>query len=308
MIKLDQKEKELVQHILNNCRLSLRDLGKRIGLSASSVKKRLDFLLESGFIEGFSVYINPDSTNNRYSNIIAFTDSSVPIESFADAVLKHEGAYLIYPMISGDFYIGFDFSEDEDFNSLCETVKKLKGVSRIETFQQECTLEKMNQPDVPEFSSSELEILKQLLVDARMPIHEIASNSGVSIKLVRRIVADFETGNRLLFTATWNPNLGRSLTLTSMIRYESHPFSSKDFLDWLDRTYPTDYWATRDYPSYQTMFSFFITENLSSMETISQEILSYAGIRSCSTMTHYTAFNRSPLIRIRLERLAEHGL
>ncbi|MHA1905341.1 MAG: winged helix-turn-helix transcriptional regulator [Candidatus Thorarchaeota archaeon] len=305
---MDLKEKELVRLILTNCRMSFRELGTKIGLSASSVKKRLDFLIESGFIESFGVYINQDSTNIRLSNIIVYTDSSLPIKVFMDAVQKHEGVYLVYPLISGDYYVGFDYSEDEDFDALCETVQHLEGVFRIERYNRQYDLDKKNKPDAPEFSLNELKILKQLLADVRMPIHEIASRSGLPIKKARRIMDDFEDGKRVLFTGTWNPNLGRSLTFTSIIRHDTGSFSTTDFLDWLEKTYPTDYWATRDYPSHQTMFSFFITENLSSMETISQAILDYPEVKSCSTYIHYTAFNRSPLSRIRLERLVEQGL
>ncbi|MHA1936570.1 MAG: winged helix-turn-helix transcriptional regulator, partial [Candidatus Thorarchaeota archaeon] len=263
------KEKELVRLILANCRMSFRELSKVIGLSASSVKKRLDFLVESGFIESFGVYINPESSNIRYSNIIVYTDSSLPIKVFMDAVQKHEGVYLVYPLISGDYYVGFDYSEDEDFDALCETVQQLHGVSRIERYNQQYNLEKKNKPDTPEFSLNELKILKQLLTDARMPMHEIASRSGLPIKRVRRIMKELEDSKRVIFTGTWNPNLGRSLTFTSIIRHDTDSFSTETFLEWLYTTYPADYWATRDYPSHQTMFSFFITENLSSMEAVS---------------------------------------
>ncbi|UCE10884.1 MAG: Lrp/AsnC family transcriptional regulator [Candidatus Thorarchaeota archaeon] len=305
---MDQKEKAILQHLLVNCRMSYRKLGGLVGLTGSSVKKRIDLLMKSGFIQRFLVYINPDSSNLRFSNVIAYTDSSIGIESFTNAVRKHEGMYLVYPFTSGDFYVGFDYSKDKDLDALCSTIEQMPGVLRIERFKQQLADEKEFRPDAPEFTLNEAKVLDQLLVDARMPDHLIAANSGLPIKMVRRILDDFENGDRLWFTLAWNPNLGRNITFTCIIRHKADRFSGKDFLDWLDTEFPSDYWATRDYPSQQTMFSFFVTERLPSMEEASQAILSYPGVESCSTHTHYTAFNRNPLIRTRLERLVEQKL
>jgi len=135
-----------------------------------------------------------------------------------------------------------------------------------------------------------------------MQPHEIADRTGLTVKRVTMILNQFDKDQRVRYLPIWNPNRGRGLTFTCKISYNPNLIIKDEFLNWMYGKYLMEYWGSRDYPSYNTMFSFLTTNEISEMEEISQEILSYPGIQSCSTMLHFRATNRKTLGSILLDR------
>ena len=297
---MDLQDKRIITQLLLNCRLSYRELSKQVELSSSSIKKRVDNLIRDGFIEKFEVLLNPALLNLGLATFMVYTDASIAIESFRNEVLKHEIVYRIHPIISGDFYVAIQYDNEEQLESLVQTIERIHGVMKIEKY----VIPNSDTPSQssPEFSAHELKVLEQLMVDPRMQTHEISRASGLTASRVTKILAQFEGDQRVLWGTIWNPNLSKSLTFTAKISYNSADFAKSEFFDWLDQTYPINYWGSRDYESRSTMFTFLTTTDISEMEKISQTILNYQGILSCETMLHYPAINQTPLSGIILKR------
>lgn len=58
---LDEIDARLLEALIENARISITDLARRVGLSAPSVSERVKRLEEAGVIEGYSVRINPEA-------------------------------------------------------------------------------------------------------------------------------------------------------------------------------------------------------------------------------------------------------
>ena len=56
---LDEIDARLLEALIDNARLSLAELGRRVGLSSPSVSERLKRLEEAGVITGYSIEIDP---------------------------------------------------------------------------------------------------------------------------------------------------------------------------------------------------------------------------------------------------------
>ncbi len=56
---MDKKDEKLLTLLQENSRASLKILGKKIGLSIDSTKKRIEKLKKSGVISGFKILIDP---------------------------------------------------------------------------------------------------------------------------------------------------------------------------------------------------------------------------------------------------------
>jgi len=61
MKELDETDRRLLALLQKDDRLSLADLGKHIGLSASSVNERIKRLGARGVIEGFHAHVYPEA-------------------------------------------------------------------------------------------------------------------------------------------------------------------------------------------------------------------------------------------------------
>lgn len=61
MKELDEIDRQLLALLQKDDRLSLADLGKNVGLSASSVNERVKRLVTRGVIEGFHAHVSPEA-------------------------------------------------------------------------------------------------------------------------------------------------------------------------------------------------------------------------------------------------------
>lgn len=57
-MRLDEIDQQIVAHLLRDGRASYRTVGGAVGLSAPAVKRRLDRLVETGVIEGFTAVVD----------------------------------------------------------------------------------------------------------------------------------------------------------------------------------------------------------------------------------------------------------
>lgn len=56
---MDRTDYAIIDHLKINARANYGDIGAEVGLSASAVKRRIDKLVETGVISGFTVQIDP---------------------------------------------------------------------------------------------------------------------------------------------------------------------------------------------------------------------------------------------------------
>ena len=57
---VDDLDRRLIDLLRRDGRATFADLGQRVGLSASAVKRRVDRLVATGVIRGFGVVVDPD--------------------------------------------------------------------------------------------------------------------------------------------------------------------------------------------------------------------------------------------------------
>lgn len=60
-MRLDRLDEEIIALLVDDARRSFAELGARVGLSASAVKRRVDRLRAAGAITGFTVRLEPEA-------------------------------------------------------------------------------------------------------------------------------------------------------------------------------------------------------------------------------------------------------
>ena len=58
-MELDRLDEDIIALLVEDARRSYAELGERVGLSASAVKRRVDRLRAGGAITGFTVRLDP---------------------------------------------------------------------------------------------------------------------------------------------------------------------------------------------------------------------------------------------------------
>jgi Lrp/AsnC family leucine-responsive transcriptional regulator len=96
---LDALDRRIVQLLLDDARRTYGDIGGRIGLSASAVKRRIDRLERSGVIEGYTAIVEPGALGEPVEAFAELTFvGSAPvsvIESIAEAVPQIRALYTL---------------------------------------------------------------------------------------------------------------------------------------------------------------------------------------------------------------------
>jgi len=69
-VPIDDLDHRIIDELRVDGRASFADLGLRVGLSASAVKRRVDRLVETGVIRGFGVRLDPDVDGQKIESYV----------------------------------------------------------------------------------------------------------------------------------------------------------------------------------------------------------------------------------------------
>lgn len=122
----NEKDREILKILSKNGRISYSDLGEKVGLSPSGIRKRVKRLEEKGFIKGYKALINHKKLEK---NSHAFIGIKSEKSNFNSSIFDDNRIMNIY-RVSGDppLLIEGWFKDNEDLSTFVEELKeKLKG-------------------------------------------------------------------------------------------------------------------------------------------------------------------------------------
>jgi DNA-binding Lrp family transcriptional regulator len=197
---MDEIDLIIIKKLLENSRLTFRELAENTSLSVSTVHKRIQNLLDDGTINAFIVRPTMISLKGLWL-LSSGTSNAKSMDLISQELGNHESIYFV-SIASGKFlYIGAylrDISELQEFTSFLTKTSQISNPS----------IGIINIPYIttPEtLSSVDYKILKTLNRDSRKPLTDIAEDVGISAKTVRRRL-DLMIRNKLVyFTIEWTP-------------------------------------------------------------------------------------------------------
>ena len=98
---IDEKDNQIINLLLEDSRMSYSDIGDRIGMSRTAVKKRISELEKSGLIKGYTVVLDPQSSPSMMTFITTIETEPNAFNEVAE-VLKNEKCVVTLCQISGD--------------------------------------------------------------------------------------------------------------------------------------------------------------------------------------------------------------
>ncbi|WP_394176336.1 Lrp/AsnC family transcriptional regulator [Guptibacillus hwajinpoensis] len=85
---LDDKDKQILNHLNQNSRLSMRELGRLVGMSSPAVSERIKQMESFGIIKGYHLQIDYEKAGYPVSCIIEATVKNGQYELFKKRVEK----------------------------------------------------------------------------------------------------------------------------------------------------------------------------------------------------------------------------
>ncbi len=186
---------QILSRLLNNCRESDRQVGKKIGLTGGAVKSRIKKMQEFGVIEYFSLKIEPPVLGY---GVFYFVVSGRDFNEILKQIKLIGEPYLVVPCVGGVTVCGIVVKEN--VQQKIELAKNLMKDVRI------LTIFEAQSPGVnASMTKTDLTIIEELLKEPREKIDVIAKNTGLSTKTVTRAIEKFQNDASIQFTLVYEP-------------------------------------------------------------------------------------------------------
>jgi DNA-binding Lrp family transcriptional regulator len=178
---MDETDIIILKKLMENSRVTYRELAEILGISASSTHKRINKLVDDEIIQRFTT--RPSALALKYLLILIYGISNAKsLEAVSQELGQHESVDNVAIATGKMLYISGilrDISELQEFSSFATNTAQIS----------EPTVGIINVPYIttPEpLTTIDYKILKTLNNDARKPVTDIADDVGLSAKTVKK--------------------------------------------------------------------------------------------------------------------------
>lgn len=128
----DKIDDEILKFLKDDSRESFVDIGKKLRLSESAVRRRVKNLTDGGIIKKFTIEIGEQ--NSTKAIVLISVESSMDTSKVSARLTKLEGVKTVYE-ITGQYDIAVIISAPNitEINGAIDSLRKIQGVSDTNT-------------------------------------------------------------------------------------------------------------------------------------------------------------------------------
>jgi len=123
----DKVDEKIIGYLKENSRESFVDIGKKLKLSESAVRRRVKNLVDSGTIKRFTLELGEDNVTSAI--VLVSVDSATDTSKVSMKLAKIEGVKTVYE-ITGQYDIAtiISASNISEINNSIDALRKIPGV------------------------------------------------------------------------------------------------------------------------------------------------------------------------------------
>lgn len=124
----DKTDEKIIEFLRNDSRESFVDIGKKLKLSESAVRRRVKNLVDSGTIKKFTVEIGERNTTSAF--VLISVESSIDTSKVSSKISKLPGVKTVYE-ITGQYDITVIITAQNinEINACIDALRKVPGVT-----------------------------------------------------------------------------------------------------------------------------------------------------------------------------------
>ena len=124
----DKTDEKIIEFLRNDSRESFVDIGKKLKLSESAVRRRVKNLVDSGTIRKFTVEIGEKNTTSAF--VLISVESSIDTTKVSSKISKLPGVKTVYE-ITGQYDITVIITAQNinEINACIDALRKVPGVT-----------------------------------------------------------------------------------------------------------------------------------------------------------------------------------
>jgi Lrp/AsnC family leucine-responsive transcriptional regulator len=285
---MDDIDKRIIFQLDSDCRMTYQKMADKLGITATAVKKRVMKLVDQGVIDRFMATLNFKMIDSDLLLALVQTDGSEFEEDFIEELGNQPLVVQVSPIVcgTGGFYAVFAVTSG------------LSGLSDFGTYIR--TLDPVKNSDIHVLlypggkkvvlTKTQLRVLKYLVDNPRMSIVEIAEQSGMTARRIRRTIEELQDGEGVLFSVLWNLGIGGLTEVLLQIEWDEKTANHELVIDWLKKNYPLEYWSPFISAAFPVIFARFVVEKLETIELIAREVKRAPFVKSLSTLVFYSNY------------------
>jgi DNA-binding Lrp family transcriptional regulator len=124
----DKTDEKIIEFLKNDSRESFVDIGKKLKLSESAVRRRVKNLVDSGTIKKFTVEIGEGNTTSAF--VMISVESAIDTSKVSTKITKLPGVKTVYE-ITGQYDITVIITAQNinEINACIDALRKVPGVT-----------------------------------------------------------------------------------------------------------------------------------------------------------------------------------
>jgi DNA-binding Lrp family transcriptional regulator len=132
ILKIDDKDKEILNYLQKNYKISYKDLSKKVGLAASTIHNRVRNMLDNGIIIKIDTVVDPLKVGYDIIAILGINTDPLKLEVIAKKLVKFRNIQLVASS-TGEFNLIVKViakNEKELWKVINEEIKTLEGIEK----------------------------------------------------------------------------------------------------------------------------------------------------------------------------------
>jgi DNA-binding Lrp family transcriptional regulator len=276
---LDLVDKGIIAELEGNCRQSYRMLARKLGVSSKTIRSRIEKLIEMGVIQRFLVELNPDILGAHLVIAEVSTLGSEDTLEFIHQIGQSPVVRLVSRLADGTYDVEAEVRGKMGTVNFGQFIRGQDRVSDVEIhdvikMHPHVTKGSLSKPQALnfDFTNIELNVLRCLRENPRMPIVDIARRTEMTAKRVRMVLRQLQDSGRLRFTLEWLRSSGNQIEFRSRVRYNTDNTRPRQLVAWLEQRYPLEYWTSYLLTDEPTLLLDFAVDTLHHVEAIDLEL------------------------------------
>jgi len=257
---------KILNVLLDNCRESDRQIGKKIGISGGAVKNRIQKMIDNKIIEKFTLKIEPPVLGYNLFYVVVTGQNK-------DDILKQiklvGDPFLVVPCVGEITVCGIVVKENVE--QKIELAKNLmKDVRVLSIFIAE------NPGIRSDITKTDLEIIEKLLEDPRAKIDDIAKATDFSSKTITRSIDKLQNDEAILFSLIYNPE-----KLTGYVPYAILVWVDGDLnsvLKSIEKKF-SDSFLQKPFIAKNQIVLFMYSDNIFKLDDLTQKVRDINGVK-----------------------------
>jgi Lrp/AsnC family leucine-responsive transcriptional regulator len=276
---MDELDVKILGDLATNCRVSYQELSRRYGISANAIRRRVLILEESGEISGYSLMLSAEMLGvHRVFGLLTSNGSRDEVEVM-DEIGNHFGVIAAASYSNGTYALVGEYRSSEELLELTSHLRRIESIESVEIHQI------IQGPSHPfKLSKMHLRILKHLIDDPKLSVVDIANQSGLSARRVRRLLSQLEESGCVEFRALLELGAATSIPFLARVTWDERKATYQEIRDLISEAYPLSHWETYVSASEPILYSLIAVEGLVQVNDVTRALRRHDKIDSVKAL------------------------